>query len=69
MYLKALADHPSIESISHKYLEVGGTQNEGDSMHACIEKAIGGTPIYLPHQYYYAARTAKKEVPHTRLTK
>ena len=60
MYLKALADNPTVESITHKYLEVGHTQNEADSMHACIERAIGRTPVYSPHQYYFVARTAKK---------
>ena len=47
MYLKAVSSTP-IQSITHKFLEVGHTQNEGDSMHSTIERSKGRCPIYSP---------------------
>jgi len=29
--------------ITHRFLEKGNTQNDGDNMHACIENAQKGT--------------------------
>lgn len=43
MYAKAVLTS-NIEIITHKFLGKGHTQNEGDSMHSVIEKAIGRTP-------------------------
>jgi len=44
----------NIQSIRHKYLIVGHTQNEGDCMHSVIEKQIKKVlrsgPIYIPAQ-------------------
>lgn len=37
MYLYVI-EHFDVEQITHKYLIVGHTENEGDSMHSCIEK-------------------------------
>jgi hypothetical protein len=37
MYLYAIEKF-DVERITHKYLIVGHTENEGDSMHSCIEK-------------------------------
>lgn len=59
MYLKAVTC-TSIQSITHKFLEQGHTQNEGDSMHATIENSRGNHPIYSPQQFYLIARMAKK---------
>jgi len=59
MYLKAVAS-TNIQRITHKFLERGHTQNEGDSMHATIEKAIGKNSVYTPDQYYMIARTARQ---------
>ena len=62
MYMKALIESPA-EVITHKYLQKGHTQNEGDSMHACIEREIRSLPIFSLDQYYMLARAAKKTVP------
>ena len=41
-----------IKSITHKYLIIGHTENEGDSMHSCIEREKKGVvlsgSIYVP---------------------
>lgn len=65
MYLYAIKNQ-YCASITHKYLIVGHTQNEGDSMHAQIEKnknlilknPEGG--IFIPHQWITTIQTAKK---------
>lgn len=53
-----------IDSITHKFLVVGHTQNEGDTAHSVIEKQIKkflkSGPIYLPTQYVSLIQTAKK---------
>ena len=59
MYAKVVAS-TEIKVITHKFLEHGHTQNEGDSMHSTIEAEIGRTPVYSPQQYYIMARLAKK---------
>lgn len=54
----------SIPFIEHKFLIVGHTQNEGDMMHSCIERAkkqaLRGGPIYIPAQLNTIVRMAKK---------
>jgi len=45
--------------ITHRFLEKGHTQNEGDSMHACIENAHKGKLIYVPSQWVTLIRCAK----------
>lgn len=51
MYLYAV-QKTQVKSITHKFLTVGHTQNEGDSMHSVIEKAKKRArksgPIYVP---------------------
>lgn len=53
-----------INSITHKYLIRGHTQNEGDAIHSVIEKSVTkikrSGPIYVPEQYISAIRSAKK---------
>ena len=61
MYAKVVATIPTIDVITHKFLEKGHTENEGDSMHSVIEKSIGKIPVYIPHQYYTLVRSAKKK--------
>lgn len=65
MYIFALLKYPKIKSITHKYLITGHTQNEGDSVHSTIEKAIKKNlksgPIYVPSQYALIIRNAKKK--------
>lgn len=45
--------------ITHRFLERGHTQNEGDSVHALIEKQSKGKMIYTPDQWYALVRWAK----------
>lgn len=53
-----------IKSITHKYLIRGHSQNEGDSVHSVIERAIKEAkktrPIYGPEQYISLIQSAKK---------
>lgn len=54
----------AIKSVTHKFLIRGHTQNEGDTAHSLIEKAIKKAkrtgPIYVPDQYVQVIRGAKK---------
>ncbi|KAL0840311.1 hypothetical protein ABMA28_015581 [Loxostege sticticalis] len=65
MYIYAVKNLPNIESITHKFLIKGHTQNEGDSVHSTIErqikKRLRSGPIYVPDQYINAIRDAKKK--------
>lgn len=45
--------------ITHRFLEKGHTQNEGDSMHACIENSHKRKLIYVPSQWVTLIRCAK----------
>ena len=60
MHASAIRSLP-VERISHYYLEAGHTQNEGDSMHAVIERASKHVNIYTPMQWYTLASSAKWE--------
>lgn len=55
MYSEAVKTMPHINSITHKYLVRGHTQNEGDSVHSVIEaqikRARKSGPIFHPAQY------------------
>ncbi|CAG9763461.1 unnamed protein product [Ceutorhynchus assimilis] len=44
--------------ITLSFMEVGHTQNEGDSMHSAIERCARRIPIYTPGQWATIARTA-----------
>ncbi|KAL4716699.1 hypothetical protein ACJJTC_004818 [Scirpophaga incertulas] len=63
LYLYAVT-HLNINSITHKFLIKGHTQNEGDNIHSLIEKEITKNlksgPIYSPHQYVAIIKNAKK---------
>ncbi|XP_013185605.2 uncharacterized protein LOC106131153 [Amyelois transitella] len=63
MYLYAVKSL-RINTITHKFLIRGHTQNEGDTAHSIIEKAIKRAkksgPIYVPEQYLQIIRSAKK---------
>lgn len=54
----------NINSIQHNFLIHGHTQNEGDTAHSVIEKAITRVkksgPIYIPELYISIIRGAKK---------
>lgn len=64
MYRYAIKKLGFINSITHKFLIKGHTQNEGDSVHSVIEKNVSrtlkGGPIYTPDQYFTLIRTSKK---------
>ncbi|CAH0399478.1 unnamed protein product [Chilo suppressalis] len=47
-------------TIHHCFLEVGHTQNEGDSVHALIEKTVKNKLIYTPFEWYCLVRWAKQ---------
>lgn len=51
-------------SITHRYLEVGHTHMEVDSVHARIENSVKHTDIFVPSQWFTAIRVAKKVRPH-----
>ncbi|CAG9767658.1 unnamed protein product [Ceutorhynchus assimilis] len=54
-----------IKAVTHKYLIVGHTQNEGDATHSVIEKqvtrALKSGPIFVPDQFVMLIRVAKKK--------
>lgn len=64
MYLYAVQTLP-VNSITHKYLVRGHTQNEGDTIHSIIEKSVKRAkkagPIYVPDQLVTLIRTSKKK--------
>lgn len=64
LYLFCVMYNKKIKTITHKFLEKGHTQNEGDSMHATIEKekkrVSKSGPIYIPAQWATIIKSAKK---------
>ena len=45
--------------ITHKFFFTGHSQNEGDSMHSCIERNLKNKVIYTPDQMYSIIMNAK----------
>lgn len=62
MYLHAVRKF-ELDEITHSFLEKGHTQNEGDSVHAVIEKAVKHCNVYVPAQWYTLISMAKKVKP------
>lgn len=64
LYSFAVVYFENINSITHKFLVQGHTQNLGDNVHSLIEKEVKKSlksgPIYVPHQYVTLIRSAKK---------
>lgn len=64
MYLYTVQKY-NLPSITHKFLIPGHTQNEGDSMHSCIERekkrVLKSGPIYVPTQWVSVIGLAKKQ--------
>lgn len=64
MYLYAVNTFEFLNSITHKFMIKGHTQNEGDSVHSVIErrikKRLKSGPIYTPDQYVDVIRSAKQ---------
>lgn len=58
-YMYLLATKMFEMKISHHFMEKGHTQNEGDSVHALIEKTARGRDIYSPDEWYSLVRWAK----------
>ncbi|CAG4936711.1 unnamed protein product [Colias eurytheme] len=48
-------------TITHTFLERGHTQNEGDSVHALIERCAKNKMIYIPDDWYNMIRWAKQD--------
>lgn len=48
-------------NITHRFMEKGHTQNEGDSVHSTIERASQRKLIYVPEEWYCLVRWAKSE--------
>lgn len=65
MYEYAVRSFKFVNSITHNFLVKGHTQNEGDSVHATIQREITKSlkrgPIYTPQQYVTLMRSAKKK--------
>lgn len=63
LYLYAVQKY-NLDSIAHKFLIKGHTQNEGDSAHSLVERQIKrllrSGPIYVPDTLVTAIRMAKK---------
>lgn len=47
-------------TIKHRFLEKGHTQNEGDSIHAAVERKSKGLEIYTPEQWCEIIKTSKQ---------
>lgn len=47
-------------TINQKYLEKGHTQMEADSVHSVLEGAMRNRDIYLPSQFIYITKNARK---------
>lgn len=53
-----------VESVEHKHLEKGHTQNENDSVHACIERSSRPICIYTTAQWASVIRSACRKNPY-----
>ncbi|XP_045454105.1 uncharacterized protein LOC123667070 [Melitaea cinxia] len=64
IYLFALQKFPNLQTITHKYLIKGHTQNEGDAAHSLIErqvkKLLKAGPMYTPEAFIGAIKMARK---------
>ncbi|WAR30782.1 hypothetical protein MAR_033324, partial [Mya arenaria] len=54
----------NLHSITHKYLEKGHTQNEGDAIHSSIENASRHVPVYTTSQWATLVRSARNKNPY-----
>ena len=64
LYIYAV-NNLDLDSITHKFLIKGHSQNEGDSAHSLIERQVKrllkSGPIYVPETFVTAIRIAKKK--------
>ena len=63
MYWNAVRKN-NIQTITHKFLERGHTQNENDSVHSTVESAAKNVTIYTPEQWYSTVRMARRRQPY-----
>ena len=45
-------------NITLRFLEKGHTQNEGDSIHATIERRVKGQKVYIPNDWHEIIKSA-----------
>lgn len=48
-------------TVTHRFMEKGHTQNEGDSVHALVERESERRMIYVPDEWFFLVRWAKTE--------
>lgn len=48
-------------TVTHRFLEKGHTQNEGDSVHATVERYSKHKTVWVPAEWYCLVRWAKSE--------
>lgn len=48
-------------TVTHRFLEKGHTQNEGDNVHATVERYSKHKTIWVPEEWYCLVRWAKSE--------
>lgn len=56
----SVQEHPTLDEINLKFLEVGHTYMECDSMHSVIERAARDKQVFAPKDWYKIVRQAKK---------
>lgn len=65
LYIYAVKTIANLNSVTHKYLIKGHTQNEGDSAHSQIEREVRrqlrSGPMYTPDAFIGAIRAARKK--------
>lgn len=55
----AIANHPTLKTIDHKFFETGHTEMECDSIHSKIEKKSKFVPVYVPEGWAQLIRDAR----------
>lgn len=50
--------------VTHTFLVSGHTQNEGDTVHSVIERALGNNTFYTASEVYDMMRNARKIKPY-----
>ena len=50
-----------IKKVNHYFFESGHSQNENDSVHSVIERAVKYIEVFVPEQWYMLIRSASKK--------
>ena len=61
--------HTGIDTVSHKSFESRNSQNENDTIDACIERSRKSSIVYHPEQYYTLVAGARKAPQPYKVTK